>query len=201
MTPFAEIGGVAAPSEDHRKLEVLQLQAKAKLVSEYEVLDVEGAVAWSRMFPNLEILWIVAPHFIDDSSEEVFDGVIYNIKDRGVTVQYFVSERDIEPRGRFAEVQSKLMKRLGRKLLDDNVIPVGLNDEQVKRLQSDFVVANPHRRETFGLQYLRRRGLPSIAVSMDPVGLHDLIKAFEDEAKKNPKLAEKWNRPPLRLVS
>ncbi|HEU0048142.1 MAG TPA: helix-turn-helix transcriptional regulator [Nitrososphaera sp.] len=168
-----------------KELEKFQLQAKAALFKEKEVLNLPGVLKWTREFPDLKQLWVVAPNFLDDEDVDVFETVCYNIIKRNVTTIYFVTQADTDKGGRFWSLKERFSKKLGKKAIG-HIHGVPLTRDALTWIQSDIVVANPHQRaEAIAFQYFRRHGRPTYAIRMDDVDVKVTVELLSRWATTN----------------
>lgn len=161
LLPTKDIDGV-------KGLEVHQMKAKADLITE-TILDVKGLAEWERNLPELEFVWIVATASLNDRGSQILESVVHNMR-RGVQMIYFVRQEDIDKGGRFWELE-RLLKQLNIKPLEDKPLnyplAVPLTEEQLRWLNTDIVIANPHwRSHASGFRYIRRARGSSYAIRM-----------------------------------
>ena len=118
---------------DVDELEEHQLRAKAMVVKNVEVLDMDGWAKWQTRFPNLSELWIVVPGFLD-AKEPLRSAVLYNLR-RGVRYVYFVREADIEKGGKFWLLQQQLASiqpDITADVVQRQMIAVPLGEEELR---------------------------------------------------------------------
>lgn len=135
----------------------------------------KGIVEWARRFPDLERVWVIVPNFLDDTNRDVLDEVVYNIKERDVQFTYFVRAVDQRRGGRFSKFFNTCLSPLVGDKARSHVISVPLDDKDLLWLQTDFVIANPHRQqEAVGFQYIRRANKPTLAFRMEDYELGEM---------------------------
>lgn len=169
-------------------------EAQASL-RQMEVLTVEGVVEWTRRFPDLTRVWVIVPDFLDDKNERVLDEVVYNMKERSVHFTYFVAAEDTRSNGRFSRLKQLISQRVGPLIAESKISHVSLKDEELMWLQTDHVVANPHRiKHAVGFQFLRLSTQPAIAFRMQDAQLWRMIEKLAGWAKdRSPALVKDLN--------
>jgi transcriptional regulator with XRE-family HTH domain len=109
-----------------------------------EVLTIQGLANWERGLPELPLLWIAAPNFVDEDNAQIFDAVVANLK-RGTHICYFVRENDMVEGEKFSRLRTKL-----ERLPDLHDIPAtgqvawyALKPVDLRWFAACFVIANP----------------------------------------------------------
>ncbi|MCI0586287.1 MAG: helix-turn-helix domain-containing protein [Planctomycetes bacterium] len=166
LAPVAHIG--SAPD-----LEAHQLRARAALLREIDVLDVEGLAAWERRFEGLETFWVIASRSFEEEDDRMLRAVVENLK-RGVHYTYFTPPNR---RVRFEVLREKLQARVGgRPWVATAVQAVWIPPGTLPWLQTDRVVANPTTpSKAVGYQILRREGKTRYALRLPDSDLRDLL--------------------------
>ncbi|HET6201559.1 MAG TPA: helix-turn-helix domain-containing protein [Planctomycetota bacterium] len=165
-TPLSAIGTAAGLEGD-------QFRARADLLREVQILDVEGIANWQRSVEGLESFWVIAPYFLDDEDDRLLGAVVENLK-RGVRYTYFIY-RDAETR--FRALQDKLHALVGKGgRLREPVTAVWLPPGALTWLHADYVVANPTQRaRAVGFQNLRHYGKTRFAFRLPDPDLLELV--------------------------
>ena len=179
LTPFPEIAGVEG-------LEAEQLRAKAALIKEAEILDLEGIAQWQKRIDPLHEYWVVTPKFVDNYNESIFEALIYNIR-RGVHFYYFVLKSDREPEGRFALLKKSLQRKVPdlRDMFEKQIHGVSIDEKGQKWINADMAIANPRSPHPVGFAGIRRAGMPIYGVRMEQTDVEnvvDRLSPYVDEA-------------------
>jgi transcriptional regulator with XRE-family HTH domain len=179
LTPFPEIAGVEGLEEE-------QLRAKAALIKEAEILDLEGIAQWQKRIDPLDEYWVVTPKFVDNYNDSIFDALIYNIR-RGVHFYYFVLKSDRAPEGKFALLKKSLQRKVPdlRDLFEKQIHGVSIDEKGEKWINADMAIANPRSPQPIGFAGIRRSGLPIYGVRMeqkDVENVVDRLSPYVDEA-------------------
>jgi transcriptional regulator with XRE-family HTH domain len=158
-------------------LERHQLRAKAALVGETEVLDIEGSAEWQKRFPNLHELWLVAPDFLD-AKEPIRSAVIHNLK-RGVNFVYFVRETEIKKGGKFWLLQRQLASidpEITEEIVGEQTLAISLGEEELRWIDTDLVIANPLQwGQSVGYTVVRQDGAPRFSVRLATADLEKIV--------------------------
>jgi transcriptional regulator with XRE-family HTH domain len=173
LRPCSTIGGI----EENEDLEIDQLEAKARLIHEEQVLDVKGLARWERSFPDLKKFWVAVYHFIDSSDKDIETAVVENLE-RGVMYTYFVPKAQARHGGDFWTWKSDLLIRLGKREFEKQLVAVPLDDNQIRNLSVDYALANPlvHSSVAYGFQCIRgANSLPKFAFLLDQKALNGVI--------------------------
>ncbi len=180
LGPFKRVGKVP-------ELEIHQLRAKASLMRQ-EILSSQGLAIWETNYPDLELVWIVASDALNDKGSRILQSVLHNMQ-RDVQMIYFVADRDIEPGGRFWQLQRTLSKSFSTGVSEHAMkIPIGipLGEQELGWLNTDIIIANPHwQDEAVGFKYIRRGRMgPSYAFRMSSFELGDMISVLRRYAAR-----------------
>ncbi|HKX31221.1 MAG TPA: helix-turn-helix transcriptional regulator [Blastocatellia bacterium] len=158
-------------------MEERQLRAKALMVSEMEVLDVEGSAEWQKRFPGLHEMWLVAPDFLD-AKEPIRSSVIHNLK-RGVNFVYFVREAEIKKGGKFWLLQRQLASiddEITAEIVHQQTLAIPLGEEELRWIDTDLVIANPLRwGQSVGYTVVRQDGAPKFSVRLATADLEKIV--------------------------
>jgi transcriptional regulator with XRE-family HTH domain len=170
-----------------RDLEIHQLRAKAALMKQ-EILSSQGLAIWEANYPDLELVWIVASDALNDKGSRILQSVLHNMQ-RDVQMIYFVASRDIEPGGRFWQLQRTLSKSFSGGLgqhASKMPIAIPLGEQELGWLNTDILIANPHwQDEAVGFKYIRRgRIAPSYAMRMSSFELGEMISVLRRYAAR-----------------
>lgn len=168
-------------------LDTYQLQAKTSLMKQ-EILSSKGLAIWERNFPDLQLVWIVASDALNDKGSRILESVIHNMQ-RNVQMIYFVDNRDIEPGGRFWELERTLLRSSSAPATTVSLrrpIAVPMGEQELGWLNTDLIIANPHwQDEAVGFKYIRRgRRSPSYAIRMSSFELGDMIRVLRRYAAR-----------------
>ena len=160
------------------KLEERQIEAKAALVEGHQLLGINGLAEWERNYKGLEVLWIVAPNFLDDKDHRIREAVIQNIK-KGVRYVYFIPEEETHTGRRFWALHREICAALpdmGGEEIEKQMISVKLEREEAGWITTNFIIANPHLNDqAVGFMNVRRKGVPTFAIRMPDIELGKMI--------------------------
>lgn len=174
LTHFPKIAEVEGLEEE-------QLRAKAALIKEVEILDLEGIAEWQKRIDPLHEYWVVTPNFVDDQNESILHAVIYNIR-RGVNIYYFVLKSDRRPEGRFALLKKSLQRKVPQlsNQFEKQIHGVSIDEKRQKWINADMAIANPRSPHPIGFAGIRRAGMPVYGVLMEQTDVESVVDRLSD---------------------
>jgi transcriptional regulator with XRE-family HTH domain len=157
------------------------LRSMNEFMRAYELRDIDSLAQWQKDLPDLEVFWVIAPNFVDNSSPNLRDTVLHNIR-RGVHYYYFIREGDADAGGPFyvlldtlAFLSRQQTPALSRTEIERFVHAVEFPRNVVGLIPSDVVIANPHSPRPVGFRSIRSRGVPVFGVPVGDAELSRLI--------------------------
>lgn len=166
------------------------LASKTSLIATAEILNVKGLADWQRRITPLTDYWVITPKFIDDYEVEIAEAVVHNLN-RGVHYLYFIRKSDAEKGGRFyvlrstlARLGSNLEKPLKEQTIDKLVRVVEIDEDDLKWINTDIVIANPLSKNPVGFASIRYQEIPQYGFRLGDRDLATIVARMADYARE-----------------
>lgn len=189
---------------ESKSLEVAQLRAKAEVVREHVVLDIDGMVEWeSNCWQSTPAehkkFWVVIPKPAAVRDDRIRDAVVSMVR-QGVEITYFVPKTtDPDPFGvdQLRDEVAEILKLTPARAASA-IRRVGLSaDQQALMATTDIVIAKPLG-NAMGFASIRRNGSPVFCIMLDKQETRSIARLLNRIAEHTHDESVPTVRPPPR---